>query len=57
MEPMRYGTINCVCGQQFAFETVRVKVNCIKCSKEYDVSDYPAKEEIQVIEEVAEEGE
>lgn len=46
MEPkVRYGTINCDCGQSFYFETVRKKVSCIKCDKEHDASTFPVKEE------------
>ncbi len=42
---MHCGTINCECGQQFYFETVRRKLSCIRCGKEHDVTDYPFKEE------------
>ena len=42
---MRYGQINCECGQQFYFEANRDKVMCIDCNKEYDISDYPVKED------------
>ena len=42
-EKMRHGTINCSCGQQFYFETLRTKIYCIKCDKEHDISSYPEK--------------
>lgn len=41
---MRYGQINCECGQQFYFEARRDKINCINCNEEYDISDYSVKE-------------
>ena len=41
---MRYGQINCECGQQFYFEANRNRIMCINCDKEYDISDYPVKE-------------
>lgn len=44
-EKMRHGTINCSCGQQFYFETLRAKIYCIKCEKEHDISSYPEIEE------------
>ena len=52
---MKYGTINCTCGQQFYFEKSEniigydenynpiFIVNCIRCKKTHDVSDYPEK--------------
>jgi hypothetical protein len=42
---MRYGTINCTCGQEFYFESARTHVNCINCDKEYDITSYPEKAE------------
>jgi RNA polymerase subunit RPABC4/transcription elongation factor Spt4 len=39
----RYGTIKCDCGQTFYFESQRLKINCLKCNKEYDISGYPIK--------------
>jgi Uri superfamily endonuclease len=42
-ENVRYGSIDCSCGQHFYFETRRKIVNCISCNKEYDVSNYPIK--------------
>jgi hypothetical protein len=45
-ENMRYGKIDCECGQIFYFETIRSKVKCIKCGKEHDVSAFPFKEDI-----------
>ena len=52
---MKYGTINCSCGQQFYFETMADKINCIACKKEYGISSYPEKVEEPIIEEVPEE--
>lgn len=40
---MKYGTINCTCGQQFYFETVNYTVTCIKCKKVYEITSYPEK--------------
>jgi len=58
MEPKtRYGTINCECRQSFDFETVRNKISCINCEKEYDVTNFPVKVEEQINEESPEEGE
>ena len=48
-EKMRHGTVNCSCGQQFYFETLRTQINCIKCDKTHDISSYPEKEEIEEI--------
>ena len=43
---MKQGTINCTCGQQFIFEnTEGISINCIGCSKIYDISMYPDTEE------------
>lgn len=39
------GSIKCDCGQEFYFETVNTKINCIKCGKEYDVINYSVKKE------------
>lgn len=47
---MKCGTINCKCGQQFYFETMNNEIACIKCKKIYDVSSYPEKVEIEIIE-------
>ena len=57
---MKYGTINCTCGQEFYFETIREEVRCIKCNKKYSTADYPEQEEVieeEVIQEETEEGE
>lgn len=43
---MRYGMINCSCGQSFYFETSQTKIHCIQCGKEHDVSAFPFKEDI-----------
>lgn len=40
---IRCGSINCDCGRNFYFETVRTKLNCLYCNKEHDVSNYPIK--------------
>mgnify|MGYP000847078779 FL=1 len=34
---MNKGTINCECGQEFYFETIRDFINCIHCGKQYEV--------------------
>lgn len=52
---MRYGTINCKCGQEFYFETVNSKISCINCKGGYDISDYP--EKVEKTEPITEEGE
>lgn len=51
---MRYGQINCECGQLFYFETRRDKINCINCNEEYDIRDYPEKPELEVEDEEVE---
>ena len=51
---MRYGQINCKCGQQFYFESRRDKINCINCNEEYDIRDYPEKPELEVEDEEVE---
>lgn len=51
---MRYGQINCKCGQQFYFEARRDKINCINCNEEYDIRDYPEKPELEVEDEEVE---
>lgn len=43
---MRHGRIQCSCGQAFYFETVRAKIACIQCNKEYDVSSFPEMKEV-----------
>ena len=43
---MRQGTINCKCGQMFYFETAYKIINCIKCGKEHEVTEFPFKPEI-----------
>ena len=48
---MKYGTINCSCGQQFYFESMSVGINCIKCAKTHDISEYPEKEDVELVEE------
>ena len=49
---MKYGTINCSCGQQFYFESMGVGINCIKCAKTHDISEYPEKvEDVEIVEE------
>ena len=48
---MKYGTINCSCGQQFYFESMGVGINCIKCAKTHDISEYPEKEDVELVEE------
>ena len=53
MIDLKYGTINCSCGQQFYFESMGIGINCIKCAKPHDISEYPEKEEV-VEEEVVE---
>ena len=40
---MRKGEISCDCGQDFYFETLNEKINCIKCGKEHDVSSFMIK--------------
>lgn len=54
---MRYGIINCNCGQQFYFESTMENIICITCKKDYITTIYPEKLEIleQPIEEVGEE--
>lgn len=42
-EKMKAGTINCVCGQQFYFESLAKTISCIKCNKVHDISLYPLK--------------
>ena len=42
-------TINCSCGQQFYFESMGVSINCIKCAKPHDISEYP--EIVELVEE------
>lgn len=42
---MKAGNIECECGNKIYFETVRDAITCIGCGKEYDVSEYPEKEE------------
>lgn len=57
---MKYGIINCTCGQEFYFETIREEVRCIKCNKKYSTAGYPEQEENidgEVIQEETEEGE
>ena len=34
---MNKGTINCECGQEFYFETIRDFINCNHCGKQYEV--------------------
>ena len=53
-EKMKHGTINCSCGQQFYFETLRTQINCIKCDKVHDISSYPEKGEEIIEEEILE---
>lgn len=36
---MNKGTINCECGQEFYYETIRDFINCIHCGKQYEVKD------------------
>lgn len=36
---MYKGTINCDCGQEFYYETVRNFINCISCGKQYEAID------------------
>ena len=49
MIDLKYGTINCSCGQQFYFESMGIGINCIKCAKPHDISEYP--EKVEVVEE------
>ena len=47
---MKYGTINCKCGQQFYFESASNQINCIQCDLTHDISNYPEKSEIVEVE-------
>lgn len=56
---MKYGTINCSCGQEFYFETERNKIACIRCKRIYDVADFEdlsQSEEEELLEEDLENG-
>ena len=51
---IRFGTINCSCGQTFHVESVNDSVSCIRCAKEHDISTFPELKPIEsAIEEVA----
>ena len=51
---IRFGTVNCSCGQQFHVESVNDTVNCIRCAKEHNISALP--EKVEVIDPPTEEG-
>lgn len=36
---MRFGTINCLCGEAFYFETVNDVVECVYCGEKYKMCD------------------
>ena len=48
---MKYGTINCTCGQQFYFESNATNITCIKCDQAHDISGYPELVVVEPIEE------
>ena len=48
---MKYGTINCACGQQFYFESNATNITCIKCDQAHDISGYPELVVVEPIEE------
>lgn len=50
---MRQGQINCECGNEFYFQSLREQVPCMKCGKMHDNEGEPIPE----IEETQEEGE
>lgn len=50
---MKYGTINCQCGQVFYFETMSPITSCPSCKNEYDIISYPEKIKESEIEEIA----
>lgn len=43
---MKVGSIVCMCGKSFSFETARDTVACIDCKKVHDVTGFPEKEEV-----------
>lgn len=45
---MRHGTIQCECGQEFYFESIFLRINCLNCGKEHDISKFPFLEEENV---------
>lgn len=51
---MKYGTINCKCGQLFYFESNNDTINCPNCRVIHNIVSYPEKIE-GPIEEVGEE--
>lgn len=50
---IRFGTVNCSCGQQFYVESVNDTVNCIRCAKEHNISTFPELKPIEQIQEIA----
>ena len=51
---IRFGTVNCSCGQQFYVESVNDTVNCIRCAKEHNISTFPELKPIEQIESATE---
>lgn len=51
---IRFGTVNCSCGQQFHVESVNDTVNCIRCAKEHNISTFPELKPIEQIESATE---
>ena len=52
---IRFGTINCSCGQTFYVESVADSVSCIRCAKDHDISTFPELKPIEQIESAIEE--
>lgn len=46
---MKFGTIKCLCGKEFYFETVSDVVECVYCGEKHDVSQFPELVEEEVI--------
>lgn len=43
---MKFGVINCECGQVFYFETTRDEIICVSCGQVHNTLEYPVKVEI-----------
>lgn len=51
---MKFGEIQCACGQIFYFETNRSEIECVSCGLTHNIENFPIKEEIVEEELIAE---